>query len=61
MVDADNDKISGVILLFASVQSNSVGLEGSCQTMVYRSVVLVGSKNGFKHVLMPCHSLSYHS
>ena len=33
------DKISEVILHFASVQSNSVGLEGSFQSMVNRSVV----------------------
>jgi len=35
-----NDKISEVISLFASLQSNSVALEGSCQSMVYRSVVI---------------------
>ena len=34
-----NDKISEVISLFASVQSNSVALEGSCQYMVYRSMI----------------------
>ena len=33
-----NDKISEVISHFASVQSNSVALEGSCQSMVYRSM-----------------------
>ena len=33
-----NDKISEVISNFTSVQSNSVDLEGSCQSMVYRSV-----------------------
>jgi len=33
-----NDKISEVISHFASVQSNSVDSEGSCQSMVYRSV-----------------------
>jgi len=34
------DKIWEVISHFASVQSNSVALEGSCQSKVYRSVVL---------------------
>jgi len=34
------DKISEVISHFASVQSNSEALEGSCQSMVYRSVIL---------------------
>ena len=34
-----NDKISEVISHFAGVQSNSVDLEGSCQSMVYRSVM----------------------
>ena len=32
------DKISEVISQFESIQSNSVTLEGSCQSMVYRSV-----------------------
>ena len=38
---SSNDKISEVISRFASVQSNSVALEGSCQSMVYRSVLLI--------------------
>jgi len=33
------DKISEVISHFVSVQSNSEALEGSCQSMVYRSVL----------------------
>ena len=33
------DKISEVISHFASVQSNSEALEGSCQSMVYKSVL----------------------
>jgi len=33
--------ISEVILLFASVQGNSVALEGSCQSMVNRSVLVL--------------------
>ena len=33
-----NDKISEVISLFVSVRSISVALEGSCQSMGYRSV-----------------------
>jgi len=32
-----NDKISKVVSRFASIQSNSVDLEGSCQSVVYRS------------------------
>ena len=35
------DKISEVISHFASVQSNSVALEGSCQSVVYRSVLVL--------------------
>ena len=34
------DKILKVLSHFASVQSNSIALEGSCQSMVYRSVAL---------------------
>ena len=37
-----NDKISEIISHFSSVQSNSVAIEGSCQSMVYRSVTLDG-------------------
>jgi len=36
------DKISKVILHFASVQSNSVALESSCQSMVHGEVKCVG-------------------
>ena len=35
------DKISEVISHFASVQSNSVAQEGSCQSVVYRSVLVL--------------------
>jgi len=34
------DKILEVILHFASLQGNSIALEGSCQSMVYRSVII---------------------
>jgi len=34
------DKISEVISLFAWVQSNSVDIEDSCQSKLYRSVIL---------------------
>jgi len=40
-----NDKISEVILHFASVQSNSIALEGSFQSMVYRSMILILVEN----------------
>ena len=36
-----NGTILEVILLFASVQGNSVALEGSCQSMVNRSVLVL--------------------
>ena len=36
------DKILKVILHFASVQSNSVALESSCQSMVHGEVKCVG-------------------
>ena len=41
MADAITDKISEVISHFANVKSNSVAVEGSCQSMVYRSVMLL--------------------
>jgi len=37
-------KISEVISYFVSVQSSSVALEGSCQSMVYRSVAQLINK-----------------
>ena len=39
---SSNDKISEIISHFASIQSNSIATEGSCQSMVYRSVTLDG-------------------
>jgi len=38
---SSNQEFSKVISYFASVQSNSTALEGSCQSMVYRSVVIL--------------------
>jgi len=36
-----NDEISDEIPHFESFQSNFIALEGSCQSMVYRSVTIV--------------------
>ena len=41
MADAITDKISKLISHFANVKSNSVAVKGSCQSMVYRSVMLL--------------------